>query len=115
MSTSPPMSASSDTHVIYASVIPYDKVFWVPPESKLQFCEYSSHAEAVRNGGAYLKMRIFSNQALNMVFDHPAFNVCQAIEPFEMVAESIDVLPASHGVGTNAGMRGTQLRTNVLR
>ena len=62
---SPPMSASKNTHVVYASVVPNDKVVWLPPDSKLQFLiQYNSNSEVLRYGATYLKVRVFRNQTL---------------------------------------------------
>ena len=52
----------------------------------------------------YLKMLVFGDQALNVLFNHLALNVCQSIELFQMVAHGVGILPASHGIGADARM-----------
>ena len=42
----------------------------------------------------YLKMLIFGDQTLNVLFNHLALNVRQSIELFQMVAHGVDILPA---------------------
>ena len=52
----------------------------------------------------YLKMLIFGDQTLNVLFNHLALSVRQSIELFQMVAHSLDILPASHGISADARM-----------
>lgn len=46
----------------------------------------------------YLKMLIFGDQTLNVLFNPLALNVRQSIELFQMVTHGVDILPASHDI-----------------
>ena len=50
-----------------------------------------------------------------MLLDHLALNVRQVINSFHMVAHSVDILPASHRIGADAGMCGAKVCANVFR